>query len=82
MTPLDVPTGRFHRPVGGRTVIAMTKQAHLIADGRVLCPQAGRDVDFERCLGCPLLVDLDVDSRHPTVICRPSVKAEAWMLRA
>lgn len=48
----------------------MTKQAHRIAEGRVFCPNAGRDVDFERCLGCPLLKDIDVDSRHPKVICQ------------
>lgn len=48
----------------------MTKQAHFISDGRVFCPQEGRDVDFERCLGCPLLHDIDVDSRHPKVTCR------------
>lgn len=82
MTPIDVPTGRFRLPSRRIRSIEMTKQAHFIADGRVLCPQAGRDVDFERCLGCPLLVDLDVDSRHPRVICRPTVKAEAWILRA
>jgi hypothetical protein len=46
------------------------KQIHRIADGRVFCPSAGREVDFERCLGCPLLRDIDVDSRHPKVVCR------------
>jgi hypothetical protein len=46
------------------------KQAHLIADGRVFCPRIGREVDFERCLACPLLKDIDVDSRHPRVTCR------------
>jgi hypothetical protein len=48
----------------------MTKQRHLIADGRVFCPSVARDVDLERCLACPLLRDFDVDSRHPKVICR------------
>ncbi|HKY50248.1 MAG TPA: hypothetical protein VJP45_03235 [Candidatus Limnocylindria bacterium] len=61
----------------------MTKQTHLIAEGRVFCPQAGRDIDFERCLGCPLLADIDVDSRHPKVVCRLPVRAEARLpLRA
>lgn len=55
----------------------MTKQAHLIGDGRVFCPQAGREVDFERCLGCPLLGDIDLDSRHPKVICRLPASIEA-----
>jgi hypothetical protein len=48
----------------------MTKQMHFIADSRVFCPRVGREVDFERCLACPLLKDIDVDSRHPKVICR------------
>jgi hypothetical protein len=48
----------------------MTNQLHRIADGRVFCPRVARDVDFERCLACPLLKDIDVDSRHPKVTCR------------
>jgi len=51
-------------------VAAVTKQRHLIADGRVFCPRVGHEVDFERCLACPLLSDIDVDSRHPKVTCR------------
>lgn len=54
----------------------MTKQAHYIAGGRVFCPQNGRDVDFERCLGCPLLQDIDLDARHPKVTCRVSAKVD------
>ena len=56
---------------------AMTKQAHLISEGRVYCTNDGRDVDVERCLMCPLLEDIDVDSRHPTVVCRLSPAAES-----
>lgn len=54
----------------------MTKQVHLIADARVFCPPVGRDVDFERCLVCPLLKDIDLDSRHPKVICRLPAELE------
>lgn len=55
----------------------MTDQAHFIADGRVFCLRIGRDVDFERCLACPLLKDIDLDSRHPKVICRLPADIEA-----
>jgi hypothetical protein len=55
----------------------MTKQTHLISDGRVFCPNDARDVDIERCLGCPLLADIDLDSRHPKVVCRLSPAVEA-----
>lgn len=56
--------------------VAMTKQAQFISEGRVYCTNDGRDVDVERCLMCPLLEDIDLDSRHPTVVCRLSPKAE------
>ena len=54
----------------------MTKQTHLISEGRVYCPNDGKDVDVERCLLCPLLEDIDLDSRHPIVVCRLSPRAE------
>jgi len=57
--------------------VAMTKQTHLISEGRVFCTNDGRDVDVERCLMCPLLEDRDLDSRHPKVICRLSPAAES-----
>ena len=56
--------------------VAVTKQAQFISEGRVYCTNDGRDVDVERCLLCPLLEDIDLDSRHPTVVCRLSLKAE------
>jgi len=55
----------------------MTKQTHLISEGRVYCTNDGRDVDVERCLMCPLLDDIDLDSRHPKVVCRLSPAAES-----
>lgn len=55
----------------------MTKQTHLVSDGRVYCTNDRRDVDVERCLMCPLLEDIDLDSRRPTVVCRLSAEAEA-----
>ncbi len=55
----------------------MTKLTHLIDDGLVFCPDRGRDVDIERCLMCPLLADIDLDSRHPKVVCRLSPAVES-----
>jgi hypothetical protein len=55
----------------------MTKQTHLISDGRVYCTNDGEDVDVERCLMCPLLEDIDLDSRRPKVVCRLSPAAES-----
>lgn len=55
----------------------MTKQVHPIADGGVFCPRVGHAVDFEKCLGCPLLRDIDLDSRHPKITCRLPANVEA-----
>ena len=57
--------------------VAVTKQTHLVSEGRVHCTNDRRDVDVERCLTCPLLEDIDLDSRRPRVVCRLSAKAEA-----
>jgi len=57
-------------------VARMTKQVHLISDGRVFCRRLGRNVDFERCLVCPLLADIDLDSRHPKVTCEFPAEVE------
>jgi hypothetical protein len=57
----------------------VTDQAHVIADGRVFCLRVGHDVDFERCLACPLLRDIDVDSRHPKITCRLPADIEAGL---
>jgi hypothetical protein len=58
----------------------MTKQVHLIAEGRVYCVRARRDVDFERCLICPLLRDIDLDSRRPKVTCQLPAEVEDRIL--
>jgi len=54
----------------------VTKQVHAIAEGRVFCRRLGRGVDFERCLICPLLKDIDLDSRHPKVTCQVPSEVE------
>ncbi len=46
------------------------KQMQFVTEGRVLCPVRHRDVDIELCLGCARLDDIDLDSRHPHVVCR------------
>lgn len=60
----------------------MTKQVHPIGDGRVFCARDGRYVDFERCLDCPLLQDIDLDSRHPKVTCQLPAEVEDRLLAA
>ena len=55
----------------------MTKQTHHVREGQVYCTNDHRDVDIERCLMCPLLEDIDLDSRRPKVVCRLSARAEA-----
>ena len=62
---------------GSSSEARVTKQTHLISDGQVFCPNDARDVDIERCLVCPLLEDVDLDSRHPKVVCRLSPAVEA-----
>jgi hypothetical protein len=57
--------------------VAMTKQTQPISEGQVYCTNDGRGVDVERCLACPLLEDIDLDSRHPKVVCRLSPAAES-----
>jgi hypothetical protein len=54
----------------------VTKQVHFIADGQVFCRRLGRGIDFERCLICPLLKDIDLDSRHPKVTCKLPAEVE------
>jgi hypothetical protein len=66
--------------MGFSSDVRMTKQVHLIGDGRVFCRRDGRDVDFERCLICPLLRDIDLDSRHPKVICELPAEIEDQLL--
>lgn len=62
---------------GSWSEFGVTKQTHFISEGQVFCPNDARDVDIERCLTCPLLADIDLDSRHPKVICRLSPAVEA-----
>jgi hypothetical protein len=62
--------------MGCSSEFVMTKQTHLISEGRVYCTNERRDVDVERCLMCPLLEDFDLDSTHPKVVCRLSPAAD------
>jgi hypothetical protein len=46
-------------------------ERHYIQDGRVFCPQRGRDVDFDFCAGCERASDIQPDLEFPYVRCRP-----------
>ena len=48
----------------------MTKRIQIIDQGRVFCPVRMRDVDIDQCVGCKRLDGIDVDSRHPHVVCQ------------
>lgn len=45
------------------------KQAHSVEDGKVFCASQGRVVDVISCFRCEKLVDIDLDSRRPRVVC-------------
>ncbi len=48
----------------------MTKQTHAVTDeGTVFCPLQRQVVDVMYCYGCEKLVEIDLDSRRPKVIC-------------
>lgn len=48
----------------------MTKQIHVVTDeGRVFCPRQRQVVDVMACYGCEKLVEIDLDSRRPKVVC-------------
>jgi hypothetical protein len=47
----------------------MSKQLHLVEDGFVYCLLRRKDVDIESCFGCSKLHRIDLDSRHPYVVC-------------
>lgn len=44
-------------------------QTHPVSDGKVYCPQRHQLVDVMACYGCVRLVDIDLDSRRPKVVC-------------
>jgi hypothetical protein len=45
------------------------KIAHGVADGSVYCSLQGKTVDVMGCYGCDRVVTIDLDSRHPKVVC-------------
>ena len=44
---------------------------HFIDRGRVGCPAAGSDVDFDSCSVCPALLETSVDAKPPYIRCKP-----------
>jgi hypothetical protein len=45
------------------------KQTHGVREGMVFCAVQRRVVDVTRCYGCERLVEIDLDSRNPKVVC-------------
>ena len=55
----------------------MTKQIHTVTEeGRVFCPRHGQVIDVMACYGCEKLVDIDLDSRRPKVVCAAPAAGE------
>ena len=51
-------------------LIRSTLQRHFIHEGRVYCPNRGRDVEFDLCAGCALATHIQADVETPYVDCR------------
>jgi hypothetical protein len=47
----------------------MPKELHLVDEGFVYCPRRRKDVDVEQCFACSRLDRMDLDARHPYVVC-------------
>ncbi len=55
----------------------MTKQTHTVTDeGTVYCPRQRRVIDVMACYGCDKLVEIDLDSRRPKVVCSAPATGE------
>lgn len=44
---------------------------HYLDHGLVGCPLVGKDVDLDKCAGCPWIVEFDDRKPRPVVRCRP-----------
>ena len=54
------------------------KVAHAVTDdGGVYCTQQKRVVDVITCYACEKLVEIDLDSRRPKVVCTVTAPGEA-----
>lgn len=42
---------------------------HAVLEGAVYCPLLGRNVDVMTCYACAKATVIDLDSRHPKVVC-------------
>lgn len=45
------------------------KVTHGVTSGAVFCPEQGRVVDVMSCYACAKVILIDLDSRHPKVVC-------------
>ena len=54
------------------------KVTHAVTDdGGVYCTQQKRVVDVITCYGCEKLVEIDLDSKRPKVVCAIAAPGEA-----
>ncbi len=45
------------------------KLTHSVVAGTVFCPVQGAVVDVMACYACEKVVEIDLDSRHPKIVC-------------
>lgn len=50
----------------------------VIDNGRVACPNRGRDVPIDLCAGCEWLCDFDDHATPPVLRCRSDLSGSAW----
>lgn len=43
--------------------------AYPVTSGRVSCPEAGSDIDVDRCIGCEHFLDMDVLAETQVMKC-------------
>ena len=53
------------------------KLAHSVRAGEVYCAAQHKVVAVTACFGCERLIEIDVDSRRPKVVCAVNPEEEA-----
>lgn len=55
------------------------KLTHSVMAGTVFCPVRGKVVDVMACYACEKVALIDLDSRHPKVVCAVPAPGEPTM---
>lgn len=49
------------------------KRQLMVDSAKVSCPCSQTDVNVERCLNCPYLIDVHLEDAHPSIVCKPYI---------